>query len=360
MESYYSLLPDPASIRLPLPSAPPPSTPQPPAPSSPPVPAVLVVDGTDDIGRSLIHTLRSSSPSLPVTAFARALWTDEQRSKLAELLGPGVTVHSLSPMFAYKQKRALVRSAGRVVLWAPIRCGAMTAPQLAKEMLDWIDACHAEKAEHVVYISTASPELFATLPSSCAECTHIEAELRLRADRGIQHWTILRPVQLMSMELPRALLTGKHVHWRVGTVDSRRVFVRLDPSRKQQLIAPADVGRIAAQLLLHEQAEQWYGKVLEVAGPSHLSALEEVELRSAVLGGEQVELDTRVWDQYNNKNWRGQHGWRMWILPQRRYVSQDVAKYLLPGGLQDYRMWFSTELKRLAAKELEDVYFRSH
>ena len=70
--------------------------------------------------------------------------------------------------------------------------------QLRRELVEWIDACDAEHAEHVIYVSTASADLFRHAnivgTDSPIESLHFDMEQRLRAASGIKQWTILRPV----------------------------------------------------------------------------------------------------------------------------------------------------------------------
>jgi uncharacterized protein YbjT (DUF2867 family) len=154
---------------------------------------------------------------------------------------------------------------------------------------------------------------------------HVKAEKRLREGKGIRHWTILRPVTLMSLWTPSRVPCGRE--------DPYSVLARFDPEQRQQFTSPADVGRIAAKVLT--DGEAWYGKVLDLAGPSRLSAREEVEVRNDGLQGwkaERAKCDVSAWEGYNKRHWFFGPSSNWWILlaaPLRRYVTQDVARALL-------------------------------
>ena len=359
-DASYSLLQD-AAPSLPLPSPPPRRL-------SP----VLVVDACGELGWSVLSALRSSSPDCPITAHVSHP-LNVRPSRLQWLQALGVTVHCAATDFqplAHRERCALVRSHARVLLSASFafrllstwgqygpREWAEGAQEHRDEVLGWIAACHAEKAEHVLYVSTASPELFRPelAPHLPLESLHAEAEERLRADEGIRHWTILRPVSLMTLRVP-----SRHP-W--GREEPHIVFARFEPCVKQQLIAPEDVGRVAARVL--QEGDRWFGRVLELAGPSRMSPAEEAEARTAVLQAlgrrdEVAVCDPLMWTAWSalrKSPWwyRGPtcHWWLLLGAPLRRPVTQDVTLSLLPDGLLDYRQWLLGRLQQAEQQPVE-------
>ena len=142
-----------------------------------------------------------------------------------------------------------------------------------------------------------------------------------------------------------------------GSVNPLTVLARFDPNRKQQFIATDDVARMAVTVLLAE-GDWWLGKVLELAGPSQLSPCDEAKLRSELLGGVEVTCDAKAWELWNRKSeflglfGRSSSPWLLLAGMMRQFVSQDVAKALLPGGLQDYETWFKNEMQRITQQSL--------
>ena len=332
---------------------------------SPQTSPILIVDGCSDLCPAFIAAIRSSHPSTPITAFLPHAPT-VRPSDSAQLTALGVTLHPRQDFVGCLEKSRLVATHPRVLILSTFRCcvrrkrgqsGSRLETENADwhrdEVLQWIAVCNEQKAAHVVYISTASPELFRTElhPSRPVESIHVQAEERLRAAKGIQHWTVLRPVTLMALWVSSMTPTGRE--------DPYTVWTRFDPEQRQQLIAPADVGRIAAKVLT--DGEGHYGKVLDLAGPSQLSPREEMEVRTDGMRGlnaERVVCDSRVWEAWKARRmWFGSTVWSVWCPvmapPLRRFVTSDVARQLLGAEPLDYRTWFITQVRNLPPQPVE-------
>ena len=255
-------------------------------------------------------------------------------------------------------KRRLLAAHARVFLVRPFRwcvCTTETATYAenghpseapAQEAASWIDLCAAEGTRHVVYVSTASPQLFHALNHSrnCLESMHSDMERRLAEARGIQHYTVLQPVSLMSA-VCAPLRVGTRAY---GHVDLTCVVARCDPLLPQQLIAPADVGRIGA-LVLSQGGAMWHGRAVELSA-DRLSCVEEAAVRSEVLG-RPVQVDDQWWETGVGWFWccgpARRKGYSIWAVPaltMRADVSVEETRSLLPS-LMDYRTWLANEMK---------------
>ena len=366
MDTSYSLLPDPTPIRLPLPSRH--TTP------------ILLVNACSDITKAFITQLRTSTTSssslaahVSITAFlSNPLGLGPSEEAIVHWLA----VHNVAIAFKPSEMRELIRVHRRVVIYTQYRSRIMPNDGRAGKGHDhptpegaghhrwlvdqWIDACHAEKAEHVIYISTASPHLFHNLnyrqrgsPAAPLEALHLLTEERLQSANGIQHYTILRPVSVMSLHIPSRLPSGSQ--------DPFTVLAKFDPTLKQQLISPNDLGRIAA-IVLTPAGDAWLDQIVELAGPAHMSPYDEVTVRRSVLGNsesdEPVVCDTSAWVKWNSKGWLSKQPLSTWwIVPQltqRGYVTQDAAHALLPV-MEDYRTWFDTRVNSLEPQPREPV-----
>jgi len=203
-----------------------------------------------------------------------------------------------------------------------------------------IDACSQQRAQHVVYVSTASPKLFhwRSEGDHCIESLHYDMEEQLyNKAGGIQRWTVLRPVSLMCCTVPTPIagITADNVSFQ-SVVDLTTVTARVDPAARQQLIAPSDVGRIAALVLLNSAA--YHNTVLELAADC-LSPDEEAEERTAVMDTP-VHVDSQYWQRHNETDCCGgsytPHGNSAWVVPayaQRATVSVEATRTLLPSLL---------------------------
>lgn len=248
-----------------------------------------------------------------------------------------------STVFSHDARRRLIAAHPRVFLYRMLRfevkMGNSKYPvsgwHVKDELLDWIRACHYERVQHVVYVSTVSPELFVDA-HNCLESCHWEVESKLRelhvSEKGaIQHYTILRPVNIMTVFVPP------------GKVDPLRVIVRCDPAVQRQLIAGSDVGRIAARVLSTSIVGNttFYEQTVDLSAEWQ-SAMQEVAVRSAV-AGRAVQCDVQYWNTYTMcAGWLGK-GW--WTTPQdseRAHVSVAATRALLPD-LLSYVDWFKGE-----------------
>jgi nucleoside-diphosphate-sugar epimerase len=320
---------------------------------SKPANAVLVVYACTDAGDALISALAASG-TCPITAVPHHTATSEWDARMAAL---GVHVdRSEDCLFAHAARRRLVAAHPRVFIYYMTRFEVMTGNNhrplvgwhLIDRLLNWLRACHDERARHVVYVSTASPEVFRDRP--CLESCHYELEAKLRqlqTDSGIQHFTILRPVSIMTVLVPDD-------YGDFGKPNPLRVLVRCDPRVQRQFIAAEDVARIAARVLL--QGEPFYERTLELCA-DRLSATQEATLRSEV-AQQAVQCDTEDWNSYTswlrcgvccaeNASW-----WKLPEEAQRAEVSIAATRALLPE-LQDYRSWFVAEWKAAQARPAE-------
>lgn len=278
-------------------------------------------------------------------------------------LGVNVVHHdNLFSLHKHEERRRLVAAHPSVFLYIHPHMNARDnhavsdAARQRDHLDEWLQACHDEKAEHVVYVSTASPAVFFDSDNryQAAESICWEMEGRLQSEQGIRHWTILRPVSLMSLELPSHPMDYEYQHlWEEPT----RIFARCDPAVRQQLIAPADVGRIAALVLTQPSKEgsTFYGRTIELSSES-LSVKEEAQVRADILG------KSVVWDDDEWKRFMRGPGCCFWdmasvafivpALPRRQLVSVEATRELLPS-LQDYRTWFMERVKRLPSHPLK-------
>ena len=319
-----------------------------------PANAVLVVDGCSDAGEALIASLAAvggwtiTAVPYPDTA------TEEWEARMVEW---GVRVdHSVySTVFAHDARRRLIAAHPRVFLHRQlrfeVRMGNSTYPvsgwHVKDELLDWIRACHYERAQHVVYVSTVSPELFVDA-HNCLESCHWEVESKLRqlhvSGKGaIQHYTVLRPVNIMSVFAPP------------GKVDPLRVIVRCDPAVQRQLIAGSDVGRIAARVL---SGTTFYERTIDLSAERQ-SAMQEAAVRSAVTR-RAVQCDAQYWNTSTMcAGWLGE-GW--WSTPQdgqRAEVSATATRALLPD-LLSYADWFKGEWSAAQARGVQPLKMNAH
>ena len=309
---------------------------------SKPANAVLVIDACSDAGDALITSLAKSG-DCPITAVPNhRTATAEWEARMAAL-GVHVDRSVEKTVFAHDARRALIAAHPRVFLHYMHRFELLRATSVhpvsgfhtKDALLDWVRACHYERAQHVVYVSTVSPELFRN-DDSCPECGHWEVEQKLRqlhAEGGIQHFTILRPANTMTVLVED------------GKVDPLRVIARCDPTFQRQLIADADVGRIAARVLL--QGSGFYERTLNLAADC-LSVLQEVQVRSSMTG-QAAQCDAQYWESYTRC--AGWCGIPWWAIPQdelRAKASIAATRDLLPE-LLSYSSWFASEWK--AAQE---------
>jgi len=316
---------------------------------------------------ALIEQLRASPQCPPITAVVRGSWTasDEWCDRMA---AAGVTVvveqdnwlgssclsiggKKLDNKDGVGARRELVAAHPQVVLmvafsWERVYvgdgqyCNVMGGTRRRTHTL-WIDACSHQRAQHVVYVSTASCQLFhwRSEGDHCIESLHYEMEVQLYDKAGgIQRWTVLRPVSLMCCRVPK--YTNYELH---GLVDFTTVTARIDPTTRQQLIAPSDVGRIAALVLLNSAA--YHNAVLELAADC-LSPNEEAEVRSAVMGTP-ARVDSQYWTYYSDPGpcWGCHKGESDWIVPayaQRAVVSVEATRALLLS-LLDYAGWVASK-----------------
>ena len=213
----------------------------------------------------------------------------------------------------------------------------------AAAMIDWLRVCHYERARHVVYVSTASPQLFRGA-DNCLETSHWRVEEKLRQLHtlgGLQHFTIPRPVTIMTIQVPSY------------TVDCLRVVARCDPDVRPQLIAGGDVGRIAALVLIHP-ASTYHEQTIELSSIDRLSSRQEAALRG-LMTGQAVECDATYWKAYTG--WFNQQGWCIPQEARRQLVSVDDTRALLLE-LPTYESWFAAEWK--AAQEARAAGTRAH
>ena len=330
--------------------------------SSPPV---LVVDGDSDVALGLIQALAPTG--CPITAIIGDNHEAPRPGWSALMQQLGVRVTTLGLFALHSEKRRIVAAHPRVFVHTFFRFHRIPSGKSSvmesgltywPEVEGWIRACHEERVGHVVYVSTASPELFRydQYGDHCVESMHYHMEQRIRngpngQSPGIQHWTILRPVSLMTVRVPSQLMTG----WE----DPTRVIARMDPSIPQQLIAPEDVGRIGA--VVFTQGERFFSQTIDLAADS-LSAIQEAETRSQLLGAP-VVCDRQFWDAY--VSCRGCCG--QWCADsqatlvvakyaERQPVSIDATRSLLPD-LQDYRSWFQHKMQNIAASPPQPAPF---
>ena len=286
---------------------------------------VLVIDAVSDISDPLIHYL-AQHVHCPITAVvdsshAGGAW-EASMTKL------GVRVHHLGRFHLHAEKRQLVAAHPRVFLYAMDRMRTVATPlgdrpqpvaEIGAELASWVQACQEENSQHVVYVSTASPERFVRVGEGSLERVHASLEAKLTQGTGVQRWTVLRPVSVMSLRTPTRLESG----WE----EPSKVLARLDPSMPQQLIAPDDVARIAGLAFTHP-AE--YGRrTLDLAGDC-LSPEEEARTRTVVL-----RIPARVFMDPQ---------WVLAGLQGRPLVPVDATRAMLPG-VQRYSEWFAAKMK---------------
>ena len=308
--------------------------------------AVLVVDAACPMSEALITALATGveRPSITAVTNAEAV-TDHWLTRMASLRCVRVENRA---SWSLSEKRRLLSAHSSVFLvrhfrWYRYASGDFypeSARSAAVEVAAWIDACAQEGMRHVVYVSTASPALFQAshYRSNCLEGMHCEMERRLAEARGIQHYTILRPVSLMSALCPPPG-TG------FGHVDLTLVMARCDPRLPQQLIAPEDVGRIGA-LVLTQGGAAWHKRVVELSA-DQLSCEEEATVRSELLG-RPVHVDTRYSTSHRSWIFCGADRLSRWAMPalvMRANVSVEETRRLLPS-LMNYRAWFVHQVKR--------------
>jgi hypothetical protein len=271
--------------------------------------------------RSSLPWRLASSGTCPITAVPHHSATAEWDARMAAL---GVHVdRSDHNLFAHAARRRLIAAHPRVFIYYMNRFEIMTGnghhpvrgERVIDRLLNWLRACHDERARQVAYVSTASPELFRDRP--CLENCHCELEAKLRqlqAESGIQHFTILRPVSIMTVLVPSD-------YHQFGQPRPLRVLVHCDPRVQRQFIAAEDVGRIAARVLL--QGEPFYERTLELSA-DRLSATQEATLRSEV-AQRAVQCDTEDWTSYTS-----------W-LPCGVFCAEIASRWMVPQDAQRVR-----------------------